>query len=184
MEDVPEEPVPTSMPPPVPEATEPPSVPAPTIPPSTSEPPPPPRGPGWGAILVVVVVVAAIVAIASAVAITSTLPRAPAVGENGPGGGVLEQAFIMGQAVVTDCDIAPSSFIMFKIQYVNLGNTSATDVVAQYIVYQFETPTIIRSGTVSIGTVEAHSSGSVSERLSTVECGLWGHNVEVSFTWT
>lgn len=144
--------------------------------------PPPRRGPGWLTVVLVSAVVSAVVASAIAFGIVLTMAPAPAAGDGGPGGAPLEAAYIWGQAVVTDCSVVPPD-ITFKVQYVNLGNTSATNVMSQYTVYQFEDPTITRSGTISIGTVAALSSGSATQTVP-LECGLWGHNVEVSFTWS
>ncbi len=164
MESIPEEQAPEAMPPPAAAAQ------------------PPPKGPRWGAILLVTVVVAAVVASLFSFLVMTLISPAPRGDDTGDGGGVLEAAYIQGQAAVSDCGIAPP-YISFRIQYANLGNTSATNVVAHYVVYQFEDPTITRSGTISIGTVDRHASGSVGETLSTLECGLWGQDVEVSFTW-
>lgn len=146
-----------------------------TLPPVYPEAPPPPRGPGWTAFIAVLVI--AIAALVSAF-VVPMFTAAPA-GD----GGVIQGAYITGTAVVTDCGLVPT-FIAFEIRYVNLGNTTANNVMAQYTVYQFETPTITRSGTISIGTVPALTAGSVSGSVSTLECGLWGHDIGVSFSWT
>ena len=131
-------------------------------------------------LLVLVIAIVALVASLSSLSLVLTAAPSPAPGDGD--GTVPAAALIWGHAVVTDCSVIVGSFV-FKIQYANVGGTTATNVTAQYTIYQFDDPTIRQMGTVSIGTVEAGTTGSVSQTSSMI-CGFWGHNVEVSFSWT
>jgi hypothetical protein len=118
--------------------------------------------------------------VATGFAITALLVAAVFPGPAGPPGS--EPAFISGYAVITDCDTFPS-VTSFRILYTNLGNSVASNVIAQFTLYALNNPVQIFSGTVSIGPVQGRTTGSVTQSAS-VGCGNYGSDVEVSFAWT
>jgi hypothetical protein len=106
-------------------------------------------------------------------------------GPQGPSGTLasgLSTAYVWGYGVVTDCSSFPET-TTFEVHYINLGNLTATNVVAQYTVYRLNNPTTTFAGTTSIGIIAPLTTGSVAQSVG-VGCAYYGQTVEVSFTWS
>jgi hypothetical protein len=108
-------------------------------------------------------------------------PQGP-LGPQGPAGTAFAGAFIWGHGTVVDCTTFPDT-ITFAIDYINLGDLTATDVVAHYTVHRFSDPTTDYSGTTSIGSVPGRTAGFVDQTVP-IGCGYDGQDAEVWFTWT
>lgn len=105
-----------------------------------------------------------------------TGPQGP-IGPQGPAGTAFAGAFVYGYATVIDCGTFPE-IITFSIDYINLGDLAASNVIAQYAVHRFNNPTTDFSGTTSIGSVNGRTAGFVDQTVS-IGCGYYGQDVEV-----
>jgi len=110
-------------------------------------------------------------------------PAGPA-GPRGPqglAGSGFDSGFVWGYALISSCTNSPA-VTTFEIDYINLGNVTALNVVAQYTVLTHNNPTTSFSGTVSIGNVPRLTSGATPQSVS-IGCGFNGSSVDVYFTW-
>lgn len=108
------------------------------------------------------------------------------MGPPGPGG--FSVAYVWGYGTITNItrDLSNTN-ITFEIDYVNLGNLTAFNVVANYVLYIHPgsyAGSFNFTSQVTIGDLPRYTAGSISTRLVTGIFNFQFMSARVSFTWS